>query len=60
MLLAGYKDGSTSPAMKEMTCLKRLGQAEEIANVALFMLSEEASYVTGCKMIGIRNVYNSC
>jgi NAD(P)-dependent dehydrogenase (short-subunit alcohol dehydrogenase family) len=33
--------------MVEMTPLKRIGQPEEMAEVALFLLSERSSYVTG-------------
>jgi 3-oxoacyl-[acyl-carrier protein] reductase len=31
----------------KLTMLGRLGQPHEIANVALFLASEEASYITG-------------
>ncbi|MGH2937919.1 MAG: SDR family NAD(P)-dependent oxidoreductase [Solirubrobacterales bacterium] len=34
-------------AMERMTLMKRLGSAEEVAAAAAFLVSEEASYVTG-------------
>lgn len=35
---------------KQTTLLKRLGQPEDIANLALFLVSEEASWITGTAM----------
>jgi NAD(P)-dependent dehydrogenase (short-subunit alcohol dehydrogenase family) len=41
-------DGEANLAMmKSMIPLQRVGRPEEVANTALFLLSDEASYITG-------------
>jgi NAD(P)-dependent dehydrogenase (short-subunit alcohol dehydrogenase family) len=51
LLRAGGPEGVTPEAWKvnlaRRTCLGRVGTAEEVANVAVFFLSDLASYVTG-------------
>jgi NAD(P)-dependent dehydrogenase (short-subunit alcohol dehydrogenase family) len=45
------EDGQFGRAMRDRTLLGRFGQPEEVANVALFLASEESAYVTGIDLV---------
>ena len=38
-------------AMRNLVALNRLGQPEEIAHAALFLVSPRASYISGCDLL---------
>jgi NAD(P)-dependent dehydrogenase (short-subunit alcohol dehydrogenase family) len=44
-------DGSALGRSEGATPLGRLGSPQEVANVALFLASDESSYVTGDRII---------
>jgi NAD(P)-dependent dehydrogenase (short-subunit alcohol dehydrogenase family) len=55
-----YENPKAAAYISSMTCMKRLGEPEDIAGVAVFLASDAAKYITGQFILvdGGASIYN--